>query len=549
MNISVNLRRVAIRGVPISLMFSACAVLQSGAVDVPDNNYSSCSQIPLLKDRSACQRHLQEYTTRITIIPANSQNPVLLIDQTNTLYIFESLDSNNYQAVYVLPDQFRAPDNIAMAGNDPQVWPIIMGQSETLPLDRKFALMSAVNPDSHYYFADLSFHTGRPGGVSLSHFSGSGSAEGDGSGKGDGSAEGDPDKRSVLAEESPRNSLDFMGAGHVTLKNVKVRHDTIYEEDINSLVHLGCTSQQRYPKYTITNSIFELPAAFNNLVKYEKSVFFIECHEEHAGITLTLQNTTSILYPVTYGVGPHATKHYAEVMDVRLFPADKLLRFTGSTCNSVVDPRGNDISEAHIGSIRSTNVWLTGLPLATGGIGFKCHSQAWGWAHSVLPEEPGESPSGHYISRFAPLSYWNSQGEDLTCPHICTVSSSMTVTPPSSTDTEPSEESTLPSRQPTQASTNSTSIPEKHGSGQGDRVSSDALKVVLPVVAGGLILDQIVTHLWYYHSGSIRHPQARRVNKVLATALGLGLPLVQQLIAKKMRAQKIEGILLEGFDD
>ena len=581
MSISVILRRVAIRGMSISLMLSPCVVLRSGAVG-PDGSYSGCSELPLLKDQSACQRHLQEYTTRITVIPANSQNPVQLIDQPNTLYIFESLDSNGDQAVYVLPDRFNAPDNIAMVGNDPSVWPIIMGEYETVHYEKIFSLLTAVNPDSHYFFADLTFYTARleadrppddPDYPNIEDY---------------------PDKRSVKLDENPVNSLDFRGAGHVTLKNVKVRHDSHFDLYSIKLVQLGCTSKQRYPKYEISDSIFELNVNLDEQIQHEKTVFFIECHESKAGIFLTVHNTTSILYSdiATNSVinADHNAKHHGVVISTRLFPADHLLRFVGSTCNTVIDHQGNDISQTQMGSIDSTNEWMTGHALATGGFGLKCSDQAWGFTHSVLPEEPGEKPSGRYISRFAPLSYWRSQGQDLTCPDICVLSPPLSSSSPEPTNTLLPGMSTSSSILSTRASVNTTttgmftsgspaptstmaltgaitpavttgtvtatSLPGRYNANQPDasRDSSDItdnLKVIIPTVAAGMIIGQVVTNLWYYHSRKIKNPEVRGVSKFLAITLGLGVPLLQKFIVSRAQTPEFddEDILVDFSSD
>ena len=450
MNIFFVVRRVTVWIASTFLMFVVYVAPQSGAI-ASGNNYSGCSRLPEQKDRNACYRHLQVYTTTITTVPANSPKPVHTINQPNTLYIFESLDSNGDQAVYILPDRFNAPDNVAMVGNDPDAWPLIMGESETVPYEKIFSLLRAVDPDSHYFFADLSFYTAReeadrppddPDYPNIEDY-----------------PDIDPGKRSVQLDENPVNSLDFRGAGHVTMKNVKVRHDSHFDLDSIKLVQLGCTSKQRYPRYVISDSIFELNVFLDTEIDHEKSVFFIECHEDKAGITLTVKDTTSILYSdiatnSVINVDHHAKKH-GVVISALLAPASHLLRFVDSTCNTVIDHQGNDVSRTQMGSIDSTNEWMTGHALATGGFGLKCSDQAWGFAHSVLPEEPGEEPSGRYISRFAPLSYWRSQGQDLTCPDICVLSLPLSPSPEPTGTLLPGM-STSPSILSTRASVNTT---------------------------------------------------------------------------------------------
>ncbi|WP_257287103.1 hypothetical protein [Endozoicomonas sp. SESOKO2] len=524
-----------------------------------------CSELPESVDRVVCSHHLPIFKNLIReknnqVSPTTSSGVHLIhppisekvrirkISATTskldneifatthpTLFIFDAERSRGkgQPAIYELQlsdpgtgsptkvSSFQLPDNSAFVGNGEDILPefVIEGGIQN------HYVMSAPHNDSVYYLANIEVDSRNP----LDSGSSSTAA-----------ATGYPATTPTTKNHIPQGVLDLTGAGIVVADNIKVVLDPADSESKVQPVQLGCTNfahergAEEYFVYRFTHSEFNLQKGAHRLAGSENAALNVACHQATGQVQLTMRDTNTVISVLTETDPSASGLHLSSgvLFSMRLWLREDVLRFVDSTCNSVVDQFGNDLSidsatpldpDHYMGDIRGS--YCTDVNMVQGAFGLKDREQAWGW---ILGDNTGElgcasSLEKTYRTGFASVSAWSTAGFEVACNGTMPTSVSTTFSPDT---TQLSNVSQI---------TNASHISARVvGNKSALAINSDRTeglteeqRTVLGACVGFFLLDQVITQVWYFYSNYITQARTKYISQVSAAVLGFGLPLFQ----------------------
>ncbi|WOG29699.1 hypothetical protein [Endozoicomonas sp. 8E] len=396
---------------------------------------------------------------------------------------------------------FQLPVNSAFVGNRKDILPefVIAGGMQN------HHVMSATYNDSVYYLANIKIDSRNPQewGGSLAT-----------------AATVSPGSTPTTQYHAPAGILDLRGAGIFVADNIKVVLDHADNGIRVNPVDLGCTNyadgrgSEEYFVYRFTYSEFDLLQGLNNL---HNAALNLECYKETGQVQLTMKNTKTVLSVSTEtdAAGHRMSKGSGVLFSISLSPKENILSFVDSTCNSVVDQFGNDLSidpanpsdpDHYMGGVFDSN-YCSDVKMVQGAFGLNDSEQAWGW----IPVEHAEKEScwalyeESYRAGFAPLAVWSKAGFNVACN--CTMSACT-------------------------ASPFATQIPYTMADADalvGNKISRSKL-IGLEILGLSLFAgSQVIAQIWFRLSDRIRQAWIRHTSQVLAATLGLGIPALQLL--------------------
>ncbi|WP_422137589.1 hypothetical protein [Endozoicomonas sp. ALC020] len=557
------------------------------AIDGPTDStlfkdFSSCSQLTGV-DRGVCSAHLSAFKKLIreknsqvspttsfpvaysSISPNSSLSTApstYLIDETfnirkisattkrlgheifrtddPTLFIFdaEQVPGKGQPAIYELPlkggvsgssgsvNSFQLPNNSAFVGNGATVRPqfVIEGGIQS------HYVMSAPNNDSVYYLANIEIDSRNPRKKAVRSTT---------------APTGYPAVTTPTSKAHiPAGVLNLKGAGIFFADNIKVVLDPADNQDDIDLVKLGCTNsadrkgtEERFI-YRFTETKFDLQKSLKDVTHFQNAALSVDCDEKTGYVELTMKDTTTVIFVPTKTLLPRPTHSNGVVFSMNLAPREDVLRLDKSTCNSVVDQHGNDLSvdltnkfhpDHYMGGVRGVN-YCSDIKIMQGAFGIKDIEEAWGLI--VVDHTDMHSCSTaldkRYQLGFAPVSAWSKAGFDVACN--CTMPTSISF---SSFPTYPYTTQV--------AYTSPTQIPGKGAlaiDSNGTRGLTELEKAGIGIAA--VTLDQVITHSWFYLSNRIKQAWIRHTSQVLAATLGLGIPAIQLLPKCKSGLKKTD---------
>ncbi|WP_422133180.1 hypothetical protein [Endozoicomonas sp. ALD040] len=454
-----------------------------------------------------------------------------------TLFIFDAEQSSGegQPAVYELPlepisrgfrtiDSFQLPDNSAFVGNNADILPeFVIGRGKY-----HHFMMSATHNNSVYYLANIEIDSRNPLDT------------------GRGSAKGQPFTTATTQNHTPLGIMDLRGAGIFFADNIKVVIDPADSDMRIGPVDLGCTNYadgvgtEENFIYQFIHSEFDLSKADQGSRRGQNAALSVRCLQKKGQVKLTLKNTETVLSVPTGRTATVSPKSSSVLFYISLWDRENVLSFVDSTCNSVIDQLGNDLSidpdnpsdpDHYMGHVFSSN-HCSGIKMINGAFGLKDREQAWGWVSA--PELVGKrscwaANKKAYKAGFASVSEWSSAGSNVACHcSMPTSTSSISNTSVSSFTT---------SSYTTQVSPALTSDVVDTGALVMNRTDAAGLKALeklttgekVCVGAGVFLADQIVTQSWFHLSKRIRQAWIRHTSQALAITFGLGFPAFQWL--------------------
>ncbi|MGI9275083.1 MAG: hypothetical protein ACR2PT_09610 [Endozoicomonas sp.] len=469
-----------------------------------------CNQLGSSPDdpfRTACKKHHQHDFHRAVYVIRHDQTDLRSVDfrdKTSSMFLFESVDSNNAEVTYILPFGFVQPKDTTISGN-------LAGNKKPRLTTRGvpdsnnsngllLAVIKGDQSDGHYLLADLEVDSASEG----SHI--------------------------------PLSVLDFEGVRELNLSNILIKAvpgGYPYLEDELKVglqsINLGCSDGERTPRVTITDSELDLLEAAlgegQTTVSKHQAIKVSNCQTADKKLRLLLSNntfridddsglSTSELAPAPTPDVSDSSGFVFKILDENGGTGTVVNFERGSTCNRVINQRGEDISEGHVGEVADTrqNGVLDGPPhrerVITGVFGLS-NGLGWGW-------RPSKSPHGGHDPELEPWCYWQqNQGVNVSCPSssviipACTptVAAMPTVVTPSVTGTP-------------QGST--TSITPTPGAKSAGNSATSAGAIAGYTIASLIVTTQVISHVAY--------PLARHYGwpKVAATAklTGIYTPLL-----------------------
>ncbi|WP_448216552.1 hypothetical protein [Endozoicomonas sp. 2B-B] len=463
-----------------------------------------------------------------------------------TLFIFdaEQLHEKKQPVVYELPlpedarisheggSTFHLPDNSAFVGNGADILPEFVTQGGL----QDHYVMSATHSDSVYYLANVEIDSRNPS-VADSTQATAPSAY--------------PSSTPTRQNYAASGILNLMGAGIFVADNVKVVLGPVDNKAQIKPVKLGCTSfaggqgSEENFIFRFMHSEFNLLQGVKGPAHIQNAALNVECSDKTGRVQLTMKNTRTVLSVPTDTPTPDSSQGSAVLFAINVWPGENVLSFVDSTCNSVVDQFGNDLSidlvqssdpDHYMGGIRCSSN-CSDIEIIQGAFGLKDREQAWG----LIEVDDADKHKGmsaleeRYQVGFAPVSAWSEAGLDVACN--CTMSA-------------PASSSSLIALPCTAQLANASFIagPDSDEAGfivnENDNAGSDEnqrLKVV--VVSSLLAVDQVITNTWFYFSYRIKQNWIRYSSQALAAILGLGIPgIVAVEIKSFIRALRMKDL-------
>ncbi|WP_252176366.1 hypothetical protein [Endozoicomonas sp. 4G] len=521
---------------------------------------SNCSELTRSIDKKVCRQHLPVFeklirekntqtspttastgstptpeTVRIIKIAARTTRPGLGLFETSqpTLFIFdaEQVPGKGQQAIYELPlpeaasgsdglNSFRLPENSAFVGNRTDVLPefVIVGGIE------KHYVMSAPDNDSVYYLANIEVNSRNPlstGGSSAT------------------TSRGESGPTPTTKPHIPAGILDLKGAGIFIADNVKIVLDPADNRGVIKPVKLGCTRSSDMGSgehfiYRFTHSEFDLLQGIQGETHRQNAAVNVECSEKTGQVHLTMKNTKTVITVPTDAPTPAFPESSGVLFSFSLSPRENVLRFVDSTCNSVVDQHGNDLSvdsanpwdpDHYIGGIWHIN-HCSDIHTIDGAFGLKNNDLAWGLITFDHADQDSCSSTSRksYRAGYAAANVWSAAGVDVACNCTMPTSASSTSSASSSSPyttqapilVDDAGNSTSLIMNNTGAALKRSEVPENSSS-------------LTPLYLGlGLSLgDLTITQAWFHLSKRIQQARVRHTSQVLALVFGLGLPALQ----------------------
>ncbi|WP_257280552.1 hypothetical protein [Endozoicomonas sp. ISHI1] len=342
------------------------------------------------------------------------------------MFIFDAEQSpgKGQPAVYELPlsepvsdsirrvNGFQLPDNSAFVGNRVDILPefVIEGGIES------HYVISATHNDSVYYLANIEVDSRHP----LDSDDSSATA-----------TTGDPGTTPATGDYIPAGILELRGAGIFVADNIRVVLDPADNDMRIRPVDLGCSNYGEFGTeehfvYRFLHSEFDLLKGLPGSTNTQNAALSVRCFQKKGQVQLTMKNTQTVI-AVTTGTDPPtpvSPQSSGVLFSIYLWPRENVLSFVDSTCNSVVDQFGNDLSidlahpsdpDHYMGGVFRN--YCSGIKMMNGAFGLKDREQAWGW---VSFDDAGKrrcwAVNGkRYRAGFASLSAWSSAGFDVAC--------------------------------------------------------------------------------------------------------------------------------------
>ncbi|WP_422474661.1 PT domain-containing protein [Endozoicomonas sp. ALB032] len=503
-----------------------------------DTDDSRCSELASEVDKKVCDYHLSAFealirekndqispaTSYSTASPSASPIPetvkIIKISATTrldkevfetsipTLFIFDAQSpGQEHPAVYELPltvpdsgddirgvKSFQLPDNSAFVGNSKDIRPefVIEGGIQN------HYVMSAPNNDAVYYLANIEIDSRNP----LDRGSSSVTAALDSTGK---------------EIHKPFGVLELKGAGIFVADNIKVVLDPADYRKTLQPVKLGCTNfadgrgTEETFVYRFTDSEFDLLQGLKKTKYGLHAAISVSCYQQTGQVRLTMRNTTTVIFvPPGDPISSYAPGS-GKLFSIYLWPRDNIMRFVGSSCNSVVDQFDNDLSissadpsyrDLYMGDIYTS--FCTEINMIQGAFGLKDRELAWGWILTDYNSNYGCNPAVKktYRPRYASLSEWSKAGVEVTAN--CTMPTSTSIT-----------------RVP-YAIVGADALEKNDASAAGLTPGQ-----IAGIGLAAVFVDQVITQGWFYLSHQIRQDWIRHTSQALAATLGVGLPVIQ----------------------
>ncbi|WP_257254018.1 hypothetical protein [Endozoicomonas sp. SESOKO3] len=530
---------------------------------------SGCSEFTSRVDRDVCSHHLSVLKDLIrkknnqvsSTRPSPSASPIpetvkirkisgitsrldyeVLRTFHPTLFIFDAERSSEkgQRAVYELQlsepvtgssgrvNSFQLPDNSAFVGNGTDILPefVIRGSAGNQ------YVMSATRNDSVYYLANIEINSRNPikAGRSTATVT-------------TGNAGATPTRKyHTLA-----GILDLKGAGLFVADNIRVVLDPANSNRRIKPVNLGCTDDadgigpEEHFVYRFMHSEFALLQGVQGSRYAQPAAMNVECDQKTGQVQLTMKNTKTVISVSSEmdTLTPGSSRNSGVLFSISLSSRENVLSFVDSTCNSVVDQHGNDLSidtarlsdpDHFMGRVYDST-YCSDIKMINGAFGLKEREQAWGWIPFKYPDQhPCSSDSEkRYRAGFAPVSAWSSAGFDVACHCTMPTSASSTVSPSTTQAAYTPPELIYDVGHPEGLVMNNTVTAELKGLGALENLTT---LEKMGVGAALLLGDQTFTQIWFHLSKRIRQAWIRRTSQVLATILGLGIPAVVDVVPK-----------------
>ncbi len=269
--------------------------------------------------------------------------------------------------------------------------------------------------------------------------------------------------------------LNLMGAGIFVANNVKVVLDPADNQMRIKPVKLGCRSfaggraSEVNFVYRFMNSEFDLLRGVKGRKDFQNAVLNVECFEKTGKVQLTMKNTKTVIFVPTDG--------------------------------------------------RS---YCSGIKIIQGAFGLKDREQAWGLIatdHNDKHSCVAELGNGYHTG-FAPVSEWSETGFDVACN--CT-----TLEPASSASSI--SPNLLTASPYTNLVVNISFIAGSDPDTGAQVINNEmqALTYQRAAIAVLILLDQAITHTWFFLSYHIKQAWIRHTSRALASIMGFGLPALQ----------------------
>ncbi|WOG29698.1 hypothetical protein [Endozoicomonas sp. 8E] len=453
-----------------------------------------------------------------------------------TLFIFDAEQSSGEEqpAVYELPlktisrghrtiNTFQLPDDSAFVGNSADILPeFVIGRGK-----HHHFMMSATHNNSIYYLANIEIDSRNP----LDD-------------KGAGFARGQPYTTPTTQNHTPFGIMDLRGAGIFVADNIKVVMDPADSDMRIGPVDLGCSNYadgfgtEENFVYRFMHTEFDLSQGEQGPTRGQNAALSVRCLQKKGQVQLTLKNTKTVISVPTGRTTTVSPKSSSVLFYISLWPRENVLSFVDSTCNSVVDQLGNDLSidpdnpsdpEHYMGRVFSNN-YCSGIKMINGAFGLKDREQAWGWvpaAEHIGKHRCWAADKKAYHAGFASVSEWSSAGYDVACNcSMPTSTSSILNTSVSPFTTSYYTTRVSPALIPDVGDTAALVM---------NKTDAEGLKAFekltmwqkVGVGAGVFLADQLVTQPWFHLSKRIRQAWIRHTSQALAITFGLGFPALQ----------------------
>ncbi|WP_257280544.1 hypothetical protein [Endozoicomonas sp. ISHI1] len=464
-----------------------------------------------------------------------------------TLFIFDAEQSPGQEqpAVYELPlsepvsdshrrvNSFQLPDNSAFVGNGADILPEFVIEGG---LQRHY-VMSATHNNAVYYLANIEIDSRNPLDIGVSSATAS---------------SGYPVTTPTTQDYIPAGILNLRGAGIFVAVNIRVVLDPANNDMRIRPVDLGCSNHGEFGTeenfvYRFLHSEFDLSQGVPGSTDTQNAALNVRCFQKTGQVQLTMKDTKTVISVPTETdtPTPDAPQSSGVLFAIHLWPRENVLSFVNSTCNSVVDQLGNDLSidsahpsdpDHYMGG--DFGNYCHGIKMMNGAFGLKDREQAWGWVLFDHASDPrcwavnGKS----YRAGFASVSAWSSAGFDVACnctmptaisPASSLLSASSTVSPYTT------QVAYTSSKFISDADNTSDLVPVISIVGKAEprelEVSEKTPTWVKASSGAGLFLGGLITQTWFYFSKRIKPTWIRYTSQALATTLGLGLPAFQLL--------------------
>ncbi|WP_257255046.1 hypothetical protein, partial [Endozoicomonas sp. SESOKO3] len=463
-----------------------------------------------------------------------------------TLFIFdaEQLSGKGQRAVYELPltvpvtgrlrgvKSFQLPDNSAFVGSRIDILPVFVIEGGT----QNHYVMSAPYNDSVYYLANIEIDSRNPLDTRASSAT---------------ATTGYPDKTPTKQDHIPAGILYLRGAGIFVADNIRVVLDLADNHRSVQLVELGCINfsdgrgTEEFFVFRFMHSEFDLLQSVPGSKDTQSAALNVRCFQKKGQVQLTMRNTKTIVFVPTETVTPTPGLPTGSgvLFSIILWPRENVLSFVDSTCNSVVDQFGNDLT---IGSAYPSDpdyymgdVWgsyCTDVNMVQGAFGLIDREQAWGWILGDTGEHGCESSlEKTYRTGFASVSAWSSADFDVACNYAVPTaisSASSFLSASSSASLYTTQVAYTSSKLITDADNTSGPVISIAGTAElrGFEVPEKTPTWVKASIGAGLFLGGLaITQTWFHCSKRIKQTWIRYTSQALAATLGLGLPALQLL--------------------
>ncbi|WP_252176365.1 hypothetical protein [Endozoicomonas sp. 4G] len=415
-------------------------------------------------------------------------------------------------------NSFQLPDNSAFVGNSIDILPEFVIEGDI----KNHYVMSATNNNSVYYLANIEIDSRDPLNRSRSATT---------------VATEYPGTTPTKPRYRPGGTLYLRGAGIFFADNIKVVLDPVDSGTRVESVELGCTDSddefgaEEQFVYRFINSEFRLLHGVKGPLSHNNAALDVRCSQKTGQVRLTMKNTKTVISVLNRTPTLASSQGSGVLFSISLSPRENVLSFVDSTCNSVVDQAGNDLSvnsanpwhsDKFMGSVYYDSSYCPDIKIINGAFGLKDGELAWGWIPFKFPDQHPCSSDNEkrYRAGFASVSAWLSAGVDVACHCASSTSTSSTVSP------QPAYTSAMLFHD---EGNTSRLIMNHTGTLVSKRLGPlENLTTWEKIGVGfGIAGELAVTQVWFHLSQHIKRAWIRYTSQALAATLGLGLPMLQ----------------------